>query len=37
MHELLDDLISVNEVMDVRVKTMLHKMEHLHGEQKMTI
>ena len=37
MHELLEDLISVTEVMNVRVKTMLHKMEYLHGEQKVTI
>ena len=37
MHELLEDLISVTEVMNVRVKTMLHKMECLHGKQKVTI
>ena len=37
MHELLEDLISVTEVMNVRVKKMLHKMEYLHGEQKVTI
>jgi hypothetical protein len=37
LHELLEDLISVTEVMNVRVKTMLHKMEYLHGEQKVTI
>ena len=37
MHELLDDLISVTEVMNVRVKTILHKMEYLHGEKMVTI
>ena len=37
MHELLEDLISVTEVMNVRVKTMLNKVECLHGEQKVTI
>jgi hypothetical protein len=36
LHELLDDLISVNEVIDVRVKTILHKMGCLHDEQKVT-
>ena len=36
LHELLDDLISVTEVMDVRVKTILHKMGCLHDEQKVT-
>ena len=36
MHELLEDLISVTEVMDVRVKTILDKMGLLHHEQKVT-
>ena len=36
MHDLLEDLISETEVMNVRVKTMLHKMEYLHGKKKVT-
>ena len=36
MHELLEDLISVTEVMDVRVKTTLHKMGLLYDEQRVT-
>ena len=36
LHELLDDLISMTEVMDVRVKTILHKMGCLHDEQKVS-
>ena len=36
MHELLNDLISVTEVMNTRVRTTLYKLAELYGEQKGT-
>ena len=36
MHELLNDLISVSEVMNTRVRTTLYKLAELHWEQKGT-
>ena len=36
MHELLNDLISVTEFMNTRVRTTLYKLAELHGEQKGT-
>ena len=36
MHELLNDLISVTEVMNTLVRTTLYKLAELHGEQKGT-
>ena len=36
MHELLNDLFSVTEVMNTRVRTTLYKLAELYEEQKGT-